>query len=237
MKVNEWRESWSDHFETYVTAPPRAGYFIDSLALNNIQNVLEVASGSARDSMCLEKRNYKCTAVDYEEQLINRLIKDYGNTGVEFRQADAFSLPFKSNSYDLVFHNGFFVLFQDNNEIIRLFKEQARVASCYVLIIVHNSLNVLLSKKFHSKMSHDPIYDIRFFKPMEIEDLILKSNEPIRSIKFLKFGGVVDRLYYEKIKRLPNPLVRLSPYLVPHLYRMLPWHSVERVACLVELAK
>ena len=116
-------------------------------------------------------------------------------------------------------------------------REQARVASRYAVILVHNALNETLHNRFRRRAEDDELYDIRFFTPDEVVDLVKRSGVPHKKIELLKFGGRFDSLYARKwVKRVvPNVVWPMRFWAVPRLYRLEPWSKIERIACVVEL--
>jgi hypothetical protein len=237
MSIDDWYRCWNIHLEQYLKTPPRTGMFIYAF-FPTIKTSLEIACGSSRDSIYLAKKGVEATASDYEGRIIEDLKKRFNYPFLKYQQADAFHLPFQNDSFDIVFHNGFFILFSENYDIQRLLVEQARVAKEYVLFFVHNKLNAELVRNFQKLAPTDPIYDIRFFEPDEIKGIVYESAISIRSFKILKFGGPYDILFSKRIKRiLPNVLYPFRTFIVPRLYKFQSWQRTERVVCLIELNK
>jgi len=237
MKQENWAESWQCHLEQYLKAPPRFGIFIHTY-FPFISTALEVACGSSRDSFYLAQKGVTMTACDYEERLINTLKRRFSHSSLTYVQANAFNLPFEDNTFDMVFHNGFFIYFKCEEEIYSLLREQCRISKKYVLFLVHNRINKSLVHRFNELAIHDPIYDIRFFEPNEVVDLVNNASIGNYTLKLMKFGGHVDLLYSKKIKKIiPNFLYPLYKELIPRLYQMQPWRTTERVACLIEMQK
>lgn len=237
MDQDDWAESWQHHLEQYLQVPSRCGIFIHTY-FPSISTALEVACGSSRDSVYLAQHGVNVAAIDYEERLINALKRKFSHPSVTYIQANAFKLPFRDNTFDMVFHNGFFIYFKCEDEIYSLLSEQCRVSKKYMLFFVHNELNTSMLHRFNDLAIQDPIYDIRFFNPSEVVDLVNHSSIEYSSLKLMKFGGPVDLLYSKKIKKIiPNLLYPLREKLIPRLYQVQPWRTTERVACLIELQK
>ena len=234
MDEQAWANSWKEHLASYQRKAPRTGYFVRTL-LPDIGSALELGCGSGRDSAYLATKGYRATASDYEPDLIDRLAEANTMPGLTFKQADAFNLPFDDDSYDLVFHNGLIVLFDDDEQIKRLLSEQRRVARKYLLIIAHNDRNTALKQRFARLAQDDPIYRIRFFDPDTVAALARTAVTDARQIRLLKFGGRVDALSNPRPRGLRNPFAQAAGSVVPSMYQWLPWSRVERVACLVAL--
>ena len=232
-----WEESWIKHLDEYLNAIPRAGIFLENY-FHNVSGILEIAGGSCRDSRYLANNGYKVIGSDFDEKTLSYLEKKFPNDKLKYSKEDAFHLTFSDNSFDLVFHNGFFIYF-NNNDIYKMLREQERVAKKYIVIFVHNKENQKLVEIFKNKSEEDDLYKIHFFEKDEIVNIIRKSGIKVKSIKIKKFGGVFDRLYNSKsIKRVfPNILYPFSKFLVPRLYQLQSWKNSERICCIVELDK
>jgi ubiquinone/menaquinone biosynthesis C-methylase UbiE len=214
MNQDDWYKSWQIHLEQYLKAPPRTGMFIHSF-FPSIRNSLEIACGSSRDSIYLAKKDIDATASDYESRVINDLQKRFSFPHLKYQQANAFHLTFDDATFDMVFHNGFFVCFHNDKDIHAMLREQARVSRKHIVFFVHNKLNTSLVKRFAELAPTDPIYDIHFFDPDEI-----------------------DLFFSKKIKRIiPNVLYPFREKVIPRLYQRQPWEKTERIACHIELKK
>lgn len=232
-----WEETWKKHIETYLNATPRAGIFIENY-FKDIETVLEIAGGSCRDSRYLANRGFKVIGSDFSEKTLTYLQKRFPNDRLQYSKEDAFNLSFPDNSFDLVFHNGFFICFEDNNSIKTMLLEQERVSKKYIVFFVHNIKNSKLVANFIEKSKEDDLYDIRFFEKDEVVDIVKNSGVKYRNIKVLKFGGIADIFYKKKFKKvIPNILYPFSKVLVPKLYQFQKWSNTERICCIVELDK
>jgi ubiquinone/menaquinone biosynthesis C-methylase UbiE len=110
--VHHWDKLW----EKNLDEPPHVGMIKDLISIakkNNItlknKKILEVGAGSGVDSLTLSKiTGCKSTCVDYSLESLSFMKKNFKQAGVKaaFIKADAQKLPFKDNSFDLVFSNG-----------------------------------------------------------------------------------------------------------------------------------
>ncbi len=231
-----WAESWIKHLDGYLAGPPRTGAFVKQIVGRRIESALELGCGSSRDSIFLARSGFKCTATDYEDQAVERLKQRFSCETLEYRQADATDLPFQAKSFDLVFHNGLFILFEDDEVLSAMIREHCRVARKYFLAIVHNGENQELRQRFSRLASQDPIYDIRFFTRDILLDLALSAGLVASQVRFLKFGGLADVAYRPRLKqRFSNPFVSVAHRFAPALYQMQSWNRTERIACLITL--
>lgn len=238
LKNNEefWEESWIKYIETYLNTTPRAGIFIKKYFKNN--KVLEIAGGSCRDSRYLANNKFDATGSDFDGKTLEYLqTTKFPNDTLKYSKEDAFKLSFPDNSFDIIFHNGFFVLFT-NNDIQKMLKEQERVSKKHIVFFVHNKENKNLVERFGQKKKDDSLYDIRFFDKNEIKDIVEKSGIKYKKIKLLKFGGRVDVFYRKTLKRfIPNILYPFRKYLISKLYQLQKWEDTERIVCVIELDK
>jgi SAM-dependent methyltransferase len=233
----EWKEKWRGLLNRYLGGTPRLGIFIHKY-INNIDKCLEVACGSSNDSIYLARKGFAVTASDFEDNVIKTLQQKIKVDNLVYIIADAFNLPFFENSYDLVFHNGFFVLFQDNLNICKLLLEQERISKKYIIVVTHNKENTIYFNRFKELAKSESLYDIRFFTPAELKNIIKKSGIKYKSIKLLKFGGISDVFYKTKLKKIiPNIFYPFRNSIVPKLYQLQSWQKTVRIACLIELKK
>jgi hypothetical protein len=235
MEKETWWRIWQSHLEEYLKSPPKAGFFICEY-FRSIHNSLEIACGSSKDSIYLSKRGVFIVATDYEVRLIKYLKNRFSHSNLFYQVADAFKLPFKENTFNLVFHNGFFILFKDNNDIYTLLKEQERVSRKYILFFVHNKLNSKLVDNFSKLATYDPLYNIRFFEPKEVISIVKSSGIALRSVRILKFGGLFDFIF-TICRMMPNLLYSFIIKIIPRLYQIQPWVKTERIACIIEVDK
>lgn len=230
-----WSEAWARHIEEYLSAPPRCGYWLASLFPRNM-SVLEIAAGSFRDCRYLFTIGFDARGCDFDRKTIEYLHTKYPSSMPPLFCEDAFAFSFDDKSFDLSFSNGFWVLFKENEKIISLLHEQARITRKFIISLVHNAENKPLVDSFQLQSIQDPLYDIRFFSRKELFNLISTSNIHIKSITLCKFGGRVDIFLNKKIKRYLNPIYPIAKYIVPRLYKFQSWKCTERIACIIELA-
>jgi len=227
-----WSEIWSRYFSAYHDAVPRTGVWLSKRFRLRQKKVLEIGAGSCRDSLFLLQNGFFAIATDSCEQIIYKLQQLYPHYKPMFRCENAFSLTFEPKSFYLTFSNGLLVYFNDS-DILCLLREQARVTQRYVVALVHNKLNQRLVKTFEKRAPVDPLYNIRFFTPMELLHIASLTGLRVSSVTVEKFGGPVDRLY-SITKYLPSLKRFIYPF-VPALYRLQPWSLAERCSMIIQL--
>lgn len=102
--------------------------------------ILEVGTGTGTMSVFLSCLGHEVTAIDNDPQVLDlaRRHNEKFSGRVSFVEADAFSLPFEEATFDIIFHQGFFEHFSDE-EIYRLTEEQLRVAKRLYVSIPNNT--------------------------------------------------------------------------------------------------
>ena len=229
-----WSKAWAQHIESYLLAPPRTGYWLASQFLTSL-SVLEIAGGSCRDSRYLASQGFKAIGTDFDQKTLDYLAKRCLDSSLLMQREDAFSLSFSDKSIDLSFSNGFWVLFENDQQIYSLIHEQARITKKYLISLVHNIENTKLVSLFKELSIHAPLYDIRFFHREELLDIVNSSGIEYKSISIGKFGGPIDKLLASTIKEIKNPVQSFARKLVPHMYNFQSWKITERVVCVIEL--
>lgn len=227
---NYWSDAWVRHIEAYLAAPPRCGIWLKS-RFSKKHSILECAGGSCRDSRYLYTRGYYSVGSDFDGETLDYLKQKFAGSIFQVAKEDAFRFTYKNGDFDITFHNGFWVLFNEKEKLTELLNEQSRITKKHLVALVHNAENKALVKQFSEKAEHDTLYDIRFFERYELFEIIRQSGIKYSSFSFEKFGGPVDRLFAIE-KQLPffSSLVR---WIVPRLYRFQPWQKVERIALMI----
>lgn len=235
-RTYDWTLAWNDKLEEYLCGQPRAGLFIDRLLRSGFDSALEIACGSARDSLFLREIGKSIVASDSSETVISKLGHRFGGLkNISFRVEDAKSLSFPSRSFDVSFHNGFYVLFDDDSAIANMLREQHRVTKRHVIFLVHNAHNPRLTRLFERKSRSDALYDIRFFTEEDIETIVLESGVTFRRMRILRFGGPADRFLHARIRGLPNPFRIPARRYLDRLYALTPLRAAERLVCHLEI--
>lgn len=166
----DWDSKWTGIFEHYQH-DLRHAYYIDAVRRKDESRILEIAAGSFRDIARLNKNHIEGYGMDFSQEAVTLAQKYYPALAPRFSQRDAFNLGFEDNYFDLTYHNGFWVLFQDE-EIKKLAIEQARVSRQRMIVTVHNGHNKNFKHYFESKRATDNLFDIRFFEVDEITALM-----------------------------------------------------------------
>ena len=146
MKSKEWhgiRASWDEWNKSYRSLSrfdlniKSLDMFIYETNIGRIRNfiksggtLLEVGAGTGRFS-CLLALRYKCkvTCVDYSTEALKSAGVNFSKCDIDGSviQADAYSLPFGSESYDMVVSGGVLEHFS-NDQMIMIIKEMVRIS-------------------------------------------------------------------------------------------------------------
>jgi SAM-dependent methyltransferase len=96
---------------------------------NNPRKILEIGVGGGSTSIFLSYLGIETHAVDNDPGVIKKSKEnnDHLKGSLRIKEGDAFNLPYKNDSFDIICHQGFFEHFEDR-EIRTLLTEQLRVA-------------------------------------------------------------------------------------------------------------
>ena len=144
-----WSSAWVRHIEAYLAAAPRCGIWLNYYFPDKPLSFLECAGGSCRDSRYLFEIRRQSMGSDFDEKTLEYVKMKFTGSKFPLRKEDAFSLTFNDNEIDVVFHNGFWICFDDDIKINRLLIEQARVSKKYAVGLVHNIYNQKLVTRFN----------------------------------------------------------------------------------------
>lgn len=231
-----WSDAWTRHVEAYLATAPRFGYWLARRYPKSLgYSYMEIAGGSCRDSQYLAEAGFDAVGTDFDQKTLDYLRQRFPDAEARTRREDAFAFALPDASVDVTFSNGFWVLFEDDEKVLALLKEQTRVTRRHAVFSLQNSENPGLRRQFAEKARTDNLYDIRFYGRDEIVDLMKRSGVTYKSLTLHKFGGIIDILYQPRIKGVPNPLSGIAHHIVPALYSMFPWSRTERVVCILDL--
>lgn len=231
---NFWEKQWKDKADNYLKGKPVLGLFIERLIndniLSNVNSICEVAAGSSRDSLYLA-RKFSVTVTDKFVHGFKKAEKigEDNKLNISFRQEDSFNFSFPDNYFDLVFHNGFFILFPDDNDILTLLYEQIRITKKYVLIVVHNKWDFYsrLRIQQHAKRG-DALFDFRWWTLKKLKRIAKKFGKIVYS------EGLEVRIIREiqSYKYVPKIIRKLKLWNWEGWKKILP---CERIVLVIEI--
>lgn len=131
--MNSWQEFYSNpiNLNDYLRNLHMHSFIFERILEETPSNILEVGVGTGSMSIFLSHLGLSVKAVDNNQEVLNNALKlnDALNGSAQFIEADAYKLSeiFSSDNFDLVFSQGFFEHF-NNNEIENLINEQLKVS-------------------------------------------------------------------------------------------------------------
>ncbi|MEA9884258.1 class I SAM-dependent methyltransferase [Xanthomonas campestris pv. raphani] len=164
--ADEWDRKWVEIFDHYQH-DRRHAHYINALLERGERSVLELAAGSFRDMASLRSMGVDCSGMDFSMESVRRAQQAFPQFAAQIAWMSAFDMPLPERAFDVTYHNGFWVLFSDD-QIQALAREQARVTVHRMIATVHNRHNARFVAYFDTMKRKDPLYDIRFFSVAEI---------------------------------------------------------------------
>lgn len=150
------KTSTKEHWQSYWKTPDHQPPVVHEEMLEELQKtvgvkgkkILEVGAGMGGDSVYLAKQGAFVTALDYTDEALDAIREHAKKGGVELsiKQGDTRQLPFKDESFDVVFHQGLLEHFRDPLAIL---KEHVRVLRIggYLLVDVPQKYTTYTVKK------------------------------------------------------------------------------------------
>lgn len=128
------KKSTKKHWDDYWTSHDHQGVVVHKEIVENIyknvevkgKKTLEIGGGMAGDSFELAKNGADVYILDYSKSALEEVEKYAKKQKIKVTtvEADAYKLPFKENTFDLIFHQGFLEHFRDPENLLA---EQYRV--------------------------------------------------------------------------------------------------------------
>jgi 2-polyprenyl-3-methyl-5-hydroxy-6-metoxy-1,4-benzoquinol methylase len=219
--AKDWDNAWHQHYAEYTQRPSYQAYYLFCILPNKTRRILELGAGSFRDTAQLNEWGYECIGVDFSEGAVASARQRYPQWASRFLSADAMRLPFRTGSFDVSYHNGLLVYFEDNEKIRQIIREQVRLSRTMVVCTVHNAHNSQLQELFKQRAQKDPIYAIRFFERSEIAQLMAPF---CRRVELFPFGSLWANRLIRHLRQ--RHLVRL---FYRRTYKYWDWTKCERI--------
>jgi ubiquinone/menaquinone biosynthesis C-methylase UbiE len=183
-----WEQFWEQKTELSTVYSPSARIIDNLRAVTEVQGkkVLEVGAGTGRTSFELMHNSAYVVILDYAESslsIVQELLSK-ANKSADIIRADAFHLPFKNNTFDIVFHQGLLEHFKNPKPLL---KENYRVLSHGGLALVD------VPQRYHiyTIIKHILIWLNKWFAGWETEFSIgeLKCLLPSAGFNIVHFYG------------------------------------------------
>lgn len=215
MKAHQWDSLFDENIGRYRRArPKRAQYllgFLDSIRYRP-ERILEMGAFSGKDISYLSERigQALCCSLDKERAVFD---SDAARTA-SCIVADAFRMPFRDGAFDLTFHSGLIVVF-DDQQSAQIIREQVRITSGYAVVFGHNRWNLLdVMISMFKRVRGDSLFRYRRFtkgllRGMVPEGASIVAIEYVDNMLINVFRRRAPNLagVVEKVARLADPLL------------------------------
>lgn len=225
----DWDQKWEGIFDHYQQDLRHAHYIHSQLDASE-RRLLELAAGSFRDMAALRRMGLDCHGIDFSPEAVGRAKAAFPDYSHAMHTMSGFAMDFGDGEFDLSYHNGFWVLF-DDVRIKQLAAEQARVSRHRMIATVHNRHNRNFVEYFDRLKESDPLYDIRFF---EVDEIAALMRTVCRDVLVVPVGKGKRHHEDALIRRgITHPRI-IGGYLRLSGQRLL--QRSERLLCIGELA-
>ena len=168
----QWDDKWNGIFDHYQQ-DLRHSYYINAFLKQSDVKVLELGAGSFRDMANLNSLGVDCWGTDYSNTSVQLAKNQFEELQNKIFCSDAFKMQMiVDKEYDVTFHNGLWVLFNEDKDILKLAKEQARISKRIMIATVHNAHNQDFVDYFERLSKADELYKIRFFSIEEMTSIL-----------------------------------------------------------------
>jgi len=179
--------------------------YIEQICKHNF-TVLEAGCGSGLISLELaRKRNLKrLVLLDIHEDILEKARNNFNKFKInaEFMLGDVQNLPFRNESFDLVFNEG---VIEHLDDMERGVKEMARVSKKYVICLIPNYYNILWRIEKRWKRWQGKFYygadEYGLEKDITHKDVMKWLNNCNFEVKLLELGGLrKDKIFPTELK-------------------------------------
>lgn len=181
----DWNSIWENHYDNHVV--PRFAFYVHFIlnkygGLSNFKKIVEIGSGSCRDTNQLNVWGYEAIGLDISETAINKAKSRYSLFSDRLLVSDGFQTNFEDNEFDVLVHNGLWVNFT-LGDIEAMLSEHLRITKKMFILALHNPYNLELANKFQKKSKQDDLYDIYFHSEEDIRGLLKKKCQNVDTYK------------------------------------------------------
>jgi ubiquinone/menaquinone biosynthesis C-methylase UbiE len=189
-------------------------------------DTLEVGCGGGEDSLALAAKGANPVCIDVSSESMNLIKTNMEKFSIngELLIADGFSLPFKDNSFDLVFNTGVIEHFKDPSGMIR---EMTRVCKQggHVCIFVPQTFNLYsLKKRILMKTGRWKLGWETNYLPLSLKRAM--SREGLKPVKTFGTGSFFESLRFTGRSRFGRPVI---PKFILNILDGVPYDSFFRI--------
>jgi hypothetical protein len=141
---HQWGFLFDQNIDGYRASRPKRGEYIirilGDMGVSAPRSILEIGAFSGKDIRYLAREipDAFCCSTDLEP----RVFDDEAKAATSCVVANAFAMPFCDQAYEISFHSGLIICFDEVNAS-RIIEEQLRVTSRYAIVFGHNRWNFI----------------------------------------------------------------------------------------------
>ncbi|MCD4705178.1 class I SAM-dependent methyltransferase [bacterium] len=204
LKRNKQNDVWNKIYENY-NKDSNNSYFHNRLIsiinhhINNKTRVLEVGFGSGSIVSYFQNKTPLSVGLDFNINPI-KIAKNIFKAK-NLVQGDVFSLPFKNDSFDVVWNEGMLEHWKFNKSHIAI-EEMKRVSKKYIIIAIPNRYSIWIIRKLILKVigkwrfGYEESYSIRRLKKLfKLSHLEIVDTKGVQ----IFFGSLTKRDFFAKL--------------------------------------
>lgn len=183
LKSDDWNLIWNKHLERYVYFEPRRAKMLRKLIKKlgiEVKTIIELGCGSLRDGGFLS-RDFEVLGLDFNRKVLVETKNIYPKC--HRVAASAMALPFRDKSFDVSFSSGLLIYF-NNEDALKIIKEQVRVTRKLALFFVHNKTNIWEIPTVKIRSIKDKLFRFRRFSKKELFKLLRRYGKAVKIIPF-----------------------------------------------------
>lgn len=195
----------------------RVGCYVDKTEKRLVFSMIKTKKGKALDLGCgtgnytleLYKRGFEVVGVDISEEMLRIARKKLPN--IKFIRADAYSLPFEENTFDLVLSITMFEFIHFPERVLKEIYRVLKPGGEVVIGTMNGRSLWFLFKRLKSLFVETAYRYARFYTPKELEELMkeagfgdVESRGIIYFPSFFPFLGLAEKFDQKFSDKLKN---------------------------------
>ena len=215
--LEHWESYWRGHADlerTYSTGGRLMREILRDGPVDG-RHVLEVGAGSGRDPLALARAGARAVVLDYSPASLELVRRQARSQGLEVMlvRADARAMPFRDDSFDVVFHQGLLEHFRDPRPLLAEGARIARRGGGRVIVDVPQTfhLSTVMKKTLIAMNAWFAGWETQF-TPAQLERLVRESGLRVkRTYGEWMVPGLGYRVVRELLKRGTGMALPLDP--------------------------